>query len=235
MQGCYHWLSGCFIVVSMEFLCQIRLSFAIISALYANLGHYSLFQMFSLFLVCNNRPNWNEYWSIFEITEYKLEFRLNAMKNSLYGIIDLLCLFIGLLAFLCIPLHRTPCYFRCLGLLFDNLSNNKRKNKYPLLREYHLWICVSIVNILRSIIDIFIISPLFLIAFITHPISTLQSFNKFAIDWDPKPAQNQQNNNNDTFNDQWQKLIRYNFELRFQFFLLAVFGLFGMLNASNYP
>ena len=158
------------------------------------------------------------------------------MKNSLYGIIDLFSLFIGLLAFFCIPLHRTPCYFRCMGLLFDNLKNNKRKTKYSKLQDYHIWICVSMVNILCSIVDIFIVSPLFLIAFITHPVSTIQSFKKFRIDWDPKPAQdqdnaqnqNQQNNNNGNFSDQWQKLIRYNFQIRSQFFFLAIFGLFGM-------
>ena len=97
------------------------------------------------------------------------------------------------------------------------------------------------VNILCSIIDIFIVSPLFLIAFITHPVSTFQSFNEFKIDWDPKQEQpqqqedaqnanqqNQQNQNNGNFSDQWQKLIRYNIQIRTQFFFLAVFGLFGM-------
>ena len=174
--------------------------------------------------------------------EYDIAFRSNAIKNSIFGIIDLLCLFIGFIAFLCAPFHRIPCYGRCLGQLFDNLKNTTHKTKYPQLQVHHIWICVAFVNILIGITDFFITLPIFIISLITHPVGTIKSFKKFNIDWDPKQQQNQNENNqnqqarnNGTSYDQYLKLIRYNWPLRTQFFSLALFGLLGMKNPCYFP
>ncbi len=71
--------------------------------------------------------------------------------------------------------------------------------------------------------------PLFLIAFITHPISSIQSFNKFKIIWDPKDENNNSNaRKNQSLSQHYRLLIRYNWSLRTQFFYLALFGVFGM-------
>eukprot|EP01083_Nonionella_stella_P017418 48729_1 len=161
-------------------------------------------------------PNWPNYWSGFKMVSYDIAFRFKALKNSLYGVIDLLCCLIGLVVFLLFSFHRIPCFWRCAALLFDNLTNKNRKENYSQLREYHIWSCLAFTNPFIAITDLFIFIPLFLIAFITHPMSTIQSLTQFSIDWVDHPLQ-------------LRKLIRYNWGLRVQFATLAVFGLLDTL------
>ncbi len=167
---------------------------------------------------------------MFETVEYNIEFRLKAIKSSVYGIIDLLCIIIGCITFIFISLHRIPCFCRCVGLLFDNITNKKRTEKYYKMNEFHIWLCIAFVNVCISFTDLFIFIPLFLIAFITHPISSIKSFGKFAVNWDPKDAQNDNANarKNEDLSEHYKRLIRYNWPLRTQFFSLALFGVFGM-------
>eukprot|EP01084_Bolivina_argentea_P154902 270000_1 len=172
------------------------------------------------------QPDWDEFWSVFETVEYNIEFRLKAIKNSIYGIIDLLCIIIGCITFIFISLHRIPCFCRCIGLLFDTITNKKRKEKYYKMKEYNIWLCIAFINVFISFTDLFIFIPLFLIAFITHPISSIKSFGEFAINWDPKDAQHK----NENLSQHYRLLIRYNWSLRTQFFYLALFGVFDVLS-----
>ncbi len=77
----------------------------------------------------------DNYWNIFETFEYNIEFRLKVMFNSIYVIIDLLCIIIGCITFVFISLHRIPCFCRCIGLLFDTIANKKRIEKYYKMKE----------------------------------------------------------------------------------------------------
>ena len=145
---------------------------------------------------------------VFKVVDYDIGFRLYAIKNSLYGIVDLLCLFLGSLSLLAV--HRIPCYGRCLCLLFDDLSNKTRKEKYEDIPEYAIWAVLGIINVAIAVTDLCLFGPLLVMAFLTHPLSSIQSFKHFRGKWTDKDGSG-------------TKMIRYNWPLRVQFAYLALF------------
>lgn len=65
-----------------------------------------------------------------------------------------------------------------------------------------------------AITDLLIFTRLFLIAFITHPISSIRSFKEINVDYEPKFEQRpQQIGQAESLYDQMNRLHRYNWSL----------------------